>query len=347
MKIFLPFKNELNPYLEEIIINSAHTFVYDSYNKYNASYDIVNIHWPEAIYEWMEPTSKELEDLEKNILEWKKNSVLIYTKHDYQRNKGTTSNFTKLFKLIELHSDIFIHLGHYSKNLYEQKYPNAKHEIVFHPIFENSLEIYSKRKARKLLGIDQDDIVIIAPGNIRSFKERKMVLKSFKSIKLSNKVLISTNMRSELQHDFPGRVRMRQFFDVQTFFVERFKHKHLPPKFIFNYGVMDTRSLSLRMSAADVVLVPRVDILNSGIVFLGLSFGKVIVGPAVGNIEEQLKELSFPIFNPHSISSVAQALNKGIKISINENDIKKPLAKYSAINVAKEFDRILLNINKS
>lgn len=344
MKIFLPFKNELNPYLDEIINNSGHTFVYDNYSKYKDSYDIVNIHWPEAIYGWMEPTSKQLEDLERNILKWKKNSVLIYTKHDYERNKGTTPNFTKLFELIELHSDVFIHLGHHSKNLYKQKYPSAKHEIVFHPIFEKNLEIYSKRKAKGLLGINQDDIVIIAPGNIRSFQERNMVLKSFRSIKVSNKVLISTNMRSELKHEFPGRVRVRKFFDVQNFFVERFKQKHLPPKYIFNYGVMTLEDLSIRMSAADLVLVPRIDILNSGIVFLGLAFKKVIVGPAVGNIEEQLKELNFPVFNPQSISSVARALNRGIEISMGEDYIKKPLAKYSALNVAKEFDRILLNL---
>lgn len=337
MKIFLPFKKEQNPYLDEIINHSGHTFLYDNYLNYNTSYDFVNIHWPEAIFDWKEPTLEELEKLEQNILEWKKNSVFIYTKHDYERNKGTTLNFSRLFGIIEKHTDIFIHLGSYSKKIYEKKYPQAKHEIVYHPTFENSSEIYPKTKARDLLGIDEDALVIIVPGNIRSLRERKMVLKSFNSLKIKRKLLISTNMRAELKFDFPGRVRLKRYFDVQNFFIRRFKEKHLPPQYMFNYNTMSSKDLSLRMSAADIVLVPRMDLLNSGIVFLGLTFGKVVVGPAIGNIEEQLKELNFPVFNPFSITSVTEALENGIKLNINENYIKKPLTKYLPVNVAKEY----------
>ena len=83
MKIFLPFKREQNPYLDEIINHSKHTFMYDHYLNYNTSYGFVNIHWPEAIFDWKEPTLEELEILEQNILAWRKNSVFIYTKHDY------------------------------------------------------------------------------------------------------------------------------------------------------------------------------------------------------------------------------------------------------------------------
>jgi len=338
VKIFLPFKREQNPYLDEIINHSKHTFMYDHYLNYNTSYGFVNIHWPEAIFDWKEPTLEELEILEQNILEWKKNSVFIYTKHDYGRNKGTTLNFTRLFGIIEKHTDIFIHLGSYSKKIYLEKYPQAKHEIIYHPIFKNIFEIHSKAAARDLLGIDQKALVIIAPGKIRSFKERNMVLKSFNALKIKNKVLISTNMRSELRFDFPGRVRLKKYFDVQRFCIKRFKEKYQPPGYFFNYEPLSNEELSLQMSAADVVLVPRIDLLNSGIIFLGFTFRKVTVGPAIGNIEEQLKEMNYPVFNPSSITSVTEALENGIKLNKNGNYIKKILTKYLPINVAKEYD---------
>lgn len=71
------------------------------------------------------------------------------------------------------------------------------------------------------------------------------------------------------------------------------------------------------------------------------------VEPAIGNIVEQLKELNFPVFKPNSITSVTEALENGIKLNITGNYIKKSLAKYLPLNVAKEFDRILLNVIKS
>lgn len=347
MKIFLPFKKELNPYLDEIINNSLNTYVYDNYLNYNSSYDFVNIHWPEAIFEWKEPTQKDLKQLEENILEWKKNSVLIYTKHDFKRNKGTTTNFTGLFELIEKYADVFIHLGRFSKKYYIRKYPQTEHKIIHHPIFQNSLKVYTKREARDLLGINQDAVVIIAPGNIRHFKERKMVLGSFRSLKTRNKVLISTNMRSELKLDFTGRVWLKKYFDVQKFFVKRFQEKHLPPQYIFNYGKLSSKDLSLSVSAADVVLVPRIDLLNSGIVFLGLTFGKVVVGPAIGNIGEQLKEINFPVFNPKSMYSVTEALENGIKLHLSGEHKGNVLEKYLPINVAKEYDRVFSKHKKS
>lgn len=346
MKIFLPFKKELNPYLDQIINNSAHIFHYDNYLNFNASYDVVNIHWPEALFDWKEPTLKELDILRGCINDWKQKAIIIYTKHDYLRNKGTTPNFSRLFALIEENTDVFIHLGKYSNKIYKKKYPKVKHEIIYHPIFEDSFEVYQKAVARKLLGIDPKALVVIAPGKIRSFKERNMVLRSFKALKINNKVLVSTNMRTELKFDFPGRLRLRKYFDVQKFFVKKFKEKYLPPRFFFSYNPLTNLDLSIYMSAADIVLVPRLDILNSGIVFLGLTFGKVTVGPAIGNIQEQLEELNYPVFDPNSISSVTEALEEGIKIYLAGDNLESTLAKNLPINVAKEYEMVFLKYKK-
>jgi len=60
--------------------------------------------------------------------------------------------------------------------------------------------------------------------------------------------------------------------------------------------------------------------------FLGFIFGKVEAGPAIGNIEEQLKELNFPVFIPFSITSVTEVIENGIT-----------LTKYLPVNVTKEY----------
>ena len=339
MDIFLPFQKELNPYLDEIIKNSRHNYTYDSYLNYKSSYAIVNIHWPEALFNWHEPSEEELVDLEERICIWKKNSLLVYTKHDFERNKGTTKNFTRLFQLIEKNSDVFIHLGEYSKVYYQKKYPKAIHKIIYHPLYEKSFALSKKAEARKQLGIREEDLVVIAPGTIRSYVERDIVLRTFKCLQHDAKVLICTNVHAELRHDFPGRIMLKRFLDVKDILVKRFKRKHQPPQYFFTYDMVSAKELSLKMSAADLVLIPRRKILNSGNVFLGLTFEKVIIGPDCGNLSEQLKELGYPLFDPNSLSSVVSALNEGVKLK--REDYKPPkelLQKYKPENIAQEQD---------
>ena len=341
MKIFLPFKKELNPYLEEIINNSIHTFTYESYKNYDPSYDIVNIHWPEALFDWEEPSVEELEKLECFIKEWKKNSTLVYTKHDFQRNKGTTPNFIRLFQIIEQNADVFIHLGEFSKNLYAIKYPGARHEVIHHPLYLKNFKVLEKEAARKELQINDEDFVIIAPGTIRSYAERDLLIKTFKSLFIKKKVLICTNVHSEIRFDFPGRIKLKRIIDIKNKLVYQFRNKYLPPKYIFTYSTISKKELELKMSAADLVFIPRIEILNSGIVFLGLTFNKIVVGPAVGNIKEQLEDLDLPVFDPKKRKSVIEALNKGINLSKQHNGyIAGKLEKYLPGTITKKTDAL-------
>ena len=340
MKIFFPFKRNWNSYLDEIEKFSQHSFIYGFYKEYSCEYKVVNIHWPESIFDWVEPTDVQLQDLHSEIQKWKKNATIIYTKHDRERLKGSTQRFSDLFQLIEKNSDIFIHLGEYSKKIYESMYPEAIHKIVFHPLYENTYKKFSKKEAREKLDIGKDALVIIAPGSIRNFEERKMVISAFDQLNVSNKVLISNNMRTELKYDFPGRVRLKKIFDVRRFVVNKFKNKYQPPTYLFSYGRISNEELSLRMSASDIVLIPRTQILNSGNLFLALTFNKVIVGPATGNLEEFLTEFNMPVFNPGSIKSVVDALEKGIYLFRTGYSFSNELEIFKPEKIALEMDSV-------
>lgn len=308
---------------------------------------IINIHWPEALYNWNEPSRSQLNKLEEWFKEIKKTKLIVYTKHDRERTKGSTPNFNRLFQIVEKNTDVFIHLGNRSKTFYKKKYSLALHKLIYHPVFKISFEEIGKDEARRKLGIDSKATVIIAPGNIRHNSERKLILNAFKRLKLKNKVLICTNMRNELKIDFPGRVRLQKFFDIQQYVKKKFESGHQPPKYLFNYSPMSQKELKLRVAAADIVIIPRVDILNSGIVFLAASFQKVAVGPATGNITEVLKEQNLPIFNPYSISSVRKALSEGIDLLKKGNFHWRNMDKYQPEFVANEYDRIFSEIIKN
>src|SRR5690606_9444855 len=103
---------------------------------------------------------------------------------------------------------------------------------------------------RKILGIDEDAFVVIAPGRIRKIEERDLVLKVFHSIKEKKKILISPYMLPfSLQNDFKGRILVKRIFDVNKWKSRMMKKKFIPPKYIFDFKFCDPKKLSLLMSA--------------------------------------------------------------------------------------------------
>lgn len=341
MKIFVPSLKDANPYLDEILNYTKNEFVFDDFRNFKTEFEIVNIQWPESLFGWEEPTENQLIQLEEEIKKWKKFSKLVYTYHDERTHFGVTPNYSKLFELIETNADAFIHLGEFSKSKMKAKYPVAIHFVLFHPLYLNSFKEENKMQARLKMNIDQNSLVIIAPGRIRNIQERNMLLKAFKALPEKNKVLISNNMLPFIiKKDFRGRVRLKRFFDVNKFLSRRMRNKYLPPKYIFNYSFTHLEEFSLMLSAADVVFIPRINLLNSGNVFLGLSYGKVIVGPGIGNIREVLLEFNLPIFNPSSSKSIKAALNEGVKMfKTGELDFPEDVIyKYHPKNIARNMD---------
>ena len=72
------------------------------------------------------------------------------------------------------------------------------------------------------------------------------------------------------------------------------------------------------LAAADVVFIQRTDILNSGNVPLALSFGRVVTGPASGNIGGLLAETGNPAFDPAAPRSVDIALERAARLSATD-----------------------------
>jgi hypothetical protein len=61
---------------------------------------------------------------------------------------------------------------------------------------------------------------------------------------------------------------------------------------------------------SNVVVIPRIQALNSGAVAFGFSFGKVVVGPDDGNIGEILHETGNPLFDPARPETLVDAMRR-------------------------------------
>jgi hypothetical protein len=85
--------------------------------------------------------------------------------------------------------------------------------------------------------------------------------------------------------------------------------------------------------AADVVLIQRLDILNSGNLPMAFHAGKVVVGPKVGNVGEILHETGNFTFDPYSIRSAVVALQKALTETAKGAENKNYAAKHWSADI--------------
>lgn len=342
MNVFIPAKKDINPFFDEIMFHSKHHFIFGEFEEYSTSYKTVLIHWPEQLFNWKEPTVKELENLQENIKIWKQHSKLVYVVHNLQPHNAKTLNFSKLYNLILRNCDIMVHFGAYSHKLYAKEYPEAAHQIIYHPLYEKSYKIYTKEFARKKLNIKKDALVIIAPGSIRNEAEKKIVLNAFKKLKIKKKTLIIPRML-EFDLTFKGRVFLKRFIDVKKWFNIYKKWIYKKPTYYFNYNFLENDNLSLLMSASDIVFIPRIKILNSGNVFLALTFQKLMIGPNQGNLTEFFELFKLPYFNPQKDTTIHKALNDVVNLYKGEayKYDTNLLQKFKPLVIAEQWDQLI------
>ena len=75
------------------------------------------------------------------------------------------------------------------------------------------------------------------------------------------------------------------------------RYKMQAPNLISSCSYVEDEQLPYYYGAADIVLVPRKEILNSGSLPLGFLMHKVVVGPNVGNVGEILQETGNVVFD--------------------------------------------------
>ncbi|MEO8393661.1 MAG: glycosyltransferase [Chloroflexota bacterium] len=283
----------------QMVLNGLNLFWYDPFDV-----DLLHIHEPESFTSKKSPSDAELISLEKLLIAWKQRARIVTTIHNRYPHYNDTSNYARLYELVYSHSDGFTHRGQSSLAEFRAKYPalGARPQAIIptgiNPYYENTI---SKSAARQQLGLKPEDTVFLSFGTIRDFEELDQVVNGFKAVNLPNKKLIISAAGS---HHLP-----------QTELKLRKLRLRFEPNILMNFAKVPAERIQVYMNAADVTIIPRVQILNSAILQLGFTFGKVVVGPDTGVVAETLTASGNPIFTVNDYASVARALEQGVLLN--------------------------------
>jgi beta-1,4-mannosyltransferase len=311
MRILIASDPGANPYLGSLITGLNSTDLVTSvmsgailFWMLPKNVDILHIQWPEVLFPGgRDPSEVELAKLEERLEEWKKRTRIVASIHNRIPHFRKTDRARRLFATIYKHCDGIIHFGERSVEAFKEDFPmlgSMPHAVIPHgnyAFFENTV---SPAEARRRLEIDPERFVVLAFGQMRHQRELRCLLQGFLKFKHRSKTLL-----------IAGRMFCPHHFIIKACqFLQR--HSKLPV-LIHNRFIPDTEVQHF-LNAADVLVIPHMDQLNSGNVALGFTFGKVVVGPATGVIGETLQQAGNPTFVPGNARSLAAALNEATEL---------------------------------
>ncbi|KQB44221.1 hypothetical protein RCH33_3198 [Flavobacterium daejeonense] len=291
--------------MDGVIAYSSNEYVFGHFSEYKESYRIVNIQFPEAIFRWSAPSEEELIHFEKEILKWKRKSKIVYCMNDFESHFDKKKKFKKLFELIHRYSDLVIHLGFFSLQKYKGNFSDdCMQRVVKHPLYISLLDNFEIKNIQNLLPYNlSDKFIISVPGNMRSKNEFEFVLGIFEKLPMPNKFLIIPRMSKLVNVPDVLPYRFRKIYrDIMWAFYERRYLRVFRGQYYFMNNFLDYSFLTDLIQKSSLLIIPRIKNLNSGNLFLGLTFDKLMIAPSVGNLTEHINDFRLPVIN-HEVDS--------------------------------------------
>ena len=297
-------------------------------------------------------SDEEVERLRLRLVLLREKEIKVFLQiHNLKPHGNQDKNVLRLYELLYQHADVMVHMGKYSRDLLQPQYPNAQHVVIPHHIYDEIYSFdYTREEARERLHIPLDRQVVLSFGKFRNEQERNFILslknkcsswppaplKGEKATecattpthRTATNTLVTKEKATECATTPPlgGRGANSPIFLMPGFYRESL-HTWNPKKLVtrlyhtlcyrlkgikFCNEVIPSDLMQCYFCAADVVLLQRLDILNSGNLPMAFAAGKVVVGPNVGNVGQILNETGNFTFDPHDIKSAESALQKAL-----------------------------------
>jgi len=346
----------------------------DMFWNMQGDFDLVHLHFPEYMTFALEEayTQGLTDDLiaatEERLRYWGQRAKLVITRHVLLPHDALQDpQWEKMYEAVYRHVHGVVHFAQASVDEFKQRYANTKfecmnlkkvavrpdegdgpkHAVVPHHNYTSLPNIISREEARRQLGISQQSRVMLVFGAIRNFEERDLILNTFHQLRQPGKLLLVSRWKEQLAK--VKWIRLKYWLrDLNRLYYR------LHPRYKFNYGFVEEADTQLYLNAADVLFIPRLKVLNSGNITLGMTFGKVVVGPDSWDVGELLSETGNPVFDPELPETAIAAMELGFRLAeegeVGPANQRLALGEWSADQCAEmyvEFFKRLVETGRS
>jgi len=267
-----------------------------------ASYDLVHLQWPEELSGWKPPSSDRLREITATLRAWAEDTRLLVTIHNLLPHRESEHPaYQDLFGTVYEHVHTIAHFTDASRELVGRQFPIAlrrKNVVTGFFNFDILLPPHLDRaKARARLDFEDGELVLLVFGGLRDWGEVELVRAAFDATNIPRKRLLMCGRYDEFGPLW--RQRWRRWSWARWL---RTRRAVLRAEFVPDDEVHQV------VEAADVLLVPRLNVLNSGLLALGATFGKPMVAPRCGAFPELLAGTQNPLYPTGDAQACARAI---------------------------------------
>lgn len=310
--LFTSNYNNYNVYLKEIV-DPLKDFCevicsVDAFWHSNLSFDIIHFQWPEEIISYKSINENLIEKVKNRVNYWKsKGTKLVATRHNEIPHRKWDFD-RQYYDYIYSAVDAVVHLGDYSRLTLGN--PQAHNVVIEHPNYLSLVEQIPQSLAQKKINFPIKGKVFLSFGDIRKPEEEAQIISAFKKIANKKKVslIICKSKLISTKPPFRRQPFKSLMLKIKFYYYRKFHNIFLSAKKINN------EELKYYFCSADVIISPRIDSINSGVIYLAFSFGKPIIGPSIGNMKGVLNKTGNPSFEPKNIDSLTEAMNSALRL---------------------------------
>jgi glycosyltransferase involved in cell wall biosynthesis len=272
--------------------------------------DVLHLHWLSPYIKGENRLTKSIYAIKflLDILLTKRRGVkVVWTGHDYTSHNSQFPGLEQWTQrmLLKLSNRVIFHnvsaLKHFSQTYQLDKF---KTEVIPHGHYR---EVYKsaidKLEARKALNLPLSGSIYLNLGMLRPYKGIERLLQIWGENRkfLGESTLLIAGKALDPVY---GEKLATQASETEGVILHRdfIKDEHI----------------HLFFSAADVVVLPFERILTSGSLILAMSYGKPIIAPRTGGIEETLGAADWLLYEPEDNQGLLHALKESTHIDLSE-----------------------------
>jgi len=278
-------------------------------------WDVVLLQWPELL---VRPGSQITYD---KLAVWTRRigtrATVLSIVHNLGSHYRSDSLSQRLYELVNTVSDGFVHLGEASVQSYRERYPETAQKpvlVVPHGNYTCFGESIAVQEARQRLRVRQRGPVALVLGELRAHEEFDLVLDCAKAVRQCGGYLLLAGRLPVVSRN-PGETRIRTYVSLFMRAMYFFSRSMVARSVVLHEREIPNQLMTAYLGAADILIIPRINALNSGNVALGFTYGRVVVGPDIENIGCALRETGNPVFNPADRDSVQRAVHEGFRLA--------------------------------
>lgn len=321
----------------------------DMFWNMEGDYDVIQLHFPEYLTLQIEAAYKQgltdelIAETAKRLEFWAGRAKLVVTRHVLLPHDALKDpQWEKMYAMFYRYMDGVAHFAQASIDEFRERYAGNDwfrgheplHVIIPHHNYTSLPNEVTRDEARERLGIPPKALVVLVFGAIRSDAEKQLILNAFQSVRMPGKVLVVSRWRERLRNI--SWIRLKYWVRDLTRLYYR-----LHPSYRFNYSFVEEEDTQYYLNAADLLFIPRLWVLNSGNVTLGMTFGRVVVGPDSWDVGELLRETGNPVFDPDRPATAAAAVEQGLRLAkegeVGRRNRELALGHWSSAQCAEKY----------